>query len=85
MISGIQDLRYKRDELQKQILAEEQEKKNIEEDLKNLTTKLCEVSESLANKIAARRECDVIISETDAVYAKVVCSLFLTFHFHFHF
>ena len=72
IVSGIDDLRMKRDQLQKQVIAEQKEKKNIEADVKHLTSQLCKVSESLANKISARRECDIIIAETRAVYTKVV-------------
>lgn len=68
---GIEDLCNKRDELQKQILVEEEEKGKIQNDLRILTERLARINESLAKKIASRNEYDRTIAETEAAYMKV--------------
>lgn len=71
MSTGIEDLCNKRDELQKQILVEEEEKCKIQNDLRILTERLARINESLAKKIASRNEYDKTIAETEAAYMKV--------------
>ena len=73
MSTGIEDLCNKRDELQKQILVEEEEKCKIQNDLRILTERLARINESLAKKIASRNEYDKTIAETEAAYMKVSC------------
>lgn len=68
---GIEDLCTKRDELQKQILSEEEEKTKIQNDIRILTERLAKINESLARKIASRNEYDKTIAETEAAYMKV--------------
>lgn len=68
---GIEDLCTKRDELQKQILTEEEEKTKIQNDIRILTERLAKINESLAKKIASRNEYDKTIAETEAAYMKV--------------
>ena len=72
VVSGIEDLCNKRDELQKQILTEEEEKCKIQNDLRILTERLARINESLAKKIASRNEYDKTIAETEAAYMKVM-------------
>lgn len=47
----IEDLREKREEINKQILKEEEEKAKIQRDLSLLTDRLAGINESLARKI----------------------------------
>ena len=68
---GIEDLCTKRDELQKQILNEEEEKGKIQNDIRILSERLAKINESLAKKIASRNEYDKTIAETEAAYMKV--------------
>ena len=68
---GIEDLCTKRDELQKQILNEEEEKAKIQNDIRILSERLAKINESLAKKIASRNEYDKTIAETEAAYMKV--------------
>ena len=77
---GIEDLCSKRDEVQRQILAEEEEKRKIQNDIRILTERLAQVNESLAQKIATRSDYDQTIAETEAAYKKV----HKTFIFHDH-
>lgn len=69
--AGIEDLCTKRDELQKQILNEEEEKSKIQNDIRILSERLAKINESLAKKIASRNEYDKTIAETEAAYMKV--------------
>ena len=71
MSAGIEELCVRRDDLQKQIVDEEEEKKKLENDLHALTDRLSRVNESLCRKLTARYEFDKTIIETEAAYTKV--------------
>ena len=70
-LPGIEDLREKREEVNRQILQEEEEKAKIQKDLSILTDRLSKINESLARKVQARNEYDKTIQETEAAYMKV--------------
>lgn len=70
-MTGIDELCAKRDDLQKQIKEEEEEKNKIQNDIQILAEKLAKINESLAKKIATRNDYDKTISETEAAYVKV--------------
>ncbi|XP_031564258.1 Sjoegren syndrome nuclear autoantigen 1 homolog isoform X2 [Actinia tenebrosa] len=72
LVKCIEDLCTKRDELQKQILSEEEEKTKIQNDIRILTERLAKINESLARKIASRNEYDKTIAETEAAYMKIL-------------
>ena len=74
--SGIEELCFKRDELNKQIQLEETEKTRLERDISVLTEKLSRVNESLAQRLTARAEFDRTIAETEAAYMKVSIQAF---------
>jgi Sjoegren syndrome nuclear autoantigen 1 len=69
---GIEDLCAKRDELQRQILIEEEDKHKLENELRTTSEKLARINENLAKKITARTEFDRTISETEAAYMKIL-------------
>jgi len=69
---GIEDLREKREEVNRQILKEEEEKAKIQKDLSILTDRLSKINESLARKVQARNEYDKTIQETEAAYMKIL-------------
>lgn len=69
---GIEDLCGKRDELQRQILIEEEDKHKIENEIRIASEKLAKINENLAKKITARTEFDRTISETEAAYMKIL-------------
>ena len=71
LFAGIEELCSKRDELHRQILEEEEEKRKIQNDLRILTERLSKVNEMLSKKTASRNEFDKTISETEAAYMKV--------------
>ena len=55
--AGIEDLREKREEVQKQIRDEEGEKAKLQQDLQVLTKRLAHINDGLARKV--RRACSV--------------------------
>jgi Sjoegren syndrome nuclear autoantigen 1 len=69
---GIEDLCAKRDELQRQILIEEEDKHKLENEIRLSSEKLAKINENLAKKITARTEFDRTISETEAAYMKIL-------------
>ena len=71
MVKCIEDLREKREEVNRQILKEE-EKAKIQKDLSILTDRLQKLNESLTRKQQARNEYDKTIQETEAAYMKIL-------------
>ncbi len=69
---GIEDLCAKRDELQRQILIEEEDKHKLENEIRLASEKLAKINENLAKKITARTEFDRTISETESAYMKIL-------------
>jgi chromosome segregation ATPase len=69
--TGCEDLREKREEINRQISKEEEEKNKIQRDISILTDRLAKINESLARKSAARNDYDITIKETEAAYMKV--------------
>ena len=69
--AGIEDLCSKRDEVQREVVREEEEKARLQSDLRILTERLATVNESLARKIAIRNDYDRTIAETENAYKKV--------------
>jgi len=72
LVKCIEDLREKREEINKQILREEEEKAKIQRDLSILTDRLSTINEQLARKIQARNEYDRTIQETESAYMKIL-------------
>mmetsp|Transcript_5267 Transcript_5267/g.5407 ORF Transcript_5267/g.5407 Transcript_5267/m.5407 type:complete len:112 (+) Transcript_5267:121-456(+) len=72
LVKCIEDLREKREEINKQILKEEEEKAKIQRDLSILTDRLSILNESLVRKSQARNEYDRTIQETEAAYMKIL-------------
>ena len=72
LVKCIEDLREKREEINREILREEEEKAKIQRDLSLLTERLSRINEALARKIQARNEYDRTIQETEAAYMKIL-------------
>jgi Sjoegren syndrome nuclear autoantigen 1 len=72
LVKCIEDLREKREEINRQILKEEEEKAKIQRDLSVLTDRLSTINEALARKVQARNEYDRTIQETEAAYMKIL-------------
>merc|ERR1719163_522850 len=72
LVKCIEDLREKREEVNRQIMQEEEEKAKIQKDLSILTDRLQKLTESLMRKTQARNEYDKTIQETEAAYMKIL-------------
>eukprot|EP01035_Chromulina_nebulosa_P017230 gene17230-22756_t len=72
LVKCIEDLREKREEINRQILKEEEEKAKIQRDLSILTDRLSKINEALARKINARNEYDRTIQDTEDAYMKIL-------------
>ena len=72
LVKCIEDLREKREEVNRQILTEEEEKAKIQKDLSILTDRLSKINESLSRKNQARNEYDKTIQDTEAAYMKIL-------------
>lgn len=72
LVKCIEDLREKREEVNRQILKEEEEKAKVTRDLAILTERLSRINEALARKVQARNEYDRTIQETEAAYMKIL-------------
>ena len=72
LVKCIEDLREKREEVNRMILKEEEEKAKIQKDLSLLTDRLTKINESLARRVQAKNEYDKTIQETEAAYMKIL-------------
>ncbi len=72
LVKCIEDLREKREEINRQILKDEEDKAKIQRDLSVLTDRLSNINENLARKVQARNEYDRTIQETEGAYMKIL-------------
>uniref|UniRef100_A0A3Q4I093 Sjogren syndrome nuclear autoantigen 1 n=1 Tax=Neolamprologus brichardi TaxID=32507 RepID=A0A3Q4I093_NEOBR len=72
LVKCIEELCSKRDELNRQIKQEEEEKERLQHDIRVLSEKLSRVNESLTQRLAARSTFDRTIAETEAAYTKIL-------------
>ncbi|CAK51393.1 13 kda deflagellation-inducible protein [Eimeria tenella] len=81
LVQCIEDLKRKRDEVNRQIEQEERDKEKIQKEIALLQERLQRLKESLARKIHARSEYDKTIEETEGAYTKVCLFLSLFWPF----
>ncbi|XP_076316366.1 microtubule nucleation factor SSNA1-like isoform X2 [Tachypleus tridentatus] len=72
LVTCIEELCAKREEIQQQISDEEKRRSTLQRDIQVLSNQLAELNESLSAKIAVREEYDKLISDTQEAYAKVL-------------
>ena len=72
LVKCIEDLREKREGINREILRDEEEKAKIQKELSRLTERLSVINEELQRKMAARNEFDQTIQETEAAYMKIL-------------
>ncbi|XP_042167633.1 Sjoegren syndrome nuclear autoantigen 1-like isoform X1 [Oncorhynchus tshawytscha] len=72
IFDGIEKLCSKRDELNRQIQQEEEEKGRLQHDIHVLTEKLRRVNESLARRHSVRADFDHTIGETEGAFIKIL-------------
>merc|ERR1712124_182866 len=67
LVKCLEDLREKREQINREIAREEDDKNKIQNDLKILTERLSRINDSLARKVAARNEYDQTIQEGGSI------------------
>ncbi|XP_034565142.1 Sjoegren syndrome nuclear autoantigen 1 [Notolabrus celidotus] len=72
LVKCIEDMSSKRDELNRQIKQEEEEKERLRHDIHILSEKLNRVEQSLSHRLTARATLDRTIAETEAAYTKIL-------------
>mmetsp|Transcript_16971 Transcript_16971/g.20459 ORF Transcript_16971/g.20459 Transcript_16971/m.20459 type:complete len:118 (-) Transcript_16971:351-704(-) len=72
LVKCLEDLRDKRDEINRQIQREEEEKAKIQNDLTVLTKRLAQTNDQIARKVTSRNDYDKTIQETEAAYLKIL-------------
>lgn len=72
LVRCIEELREKREDLNRSVAQDEEEKAKIQNDLRILTERLARINDNLARKVASRNEYDKTIQETEAAYAKIM-------------
>ncbi|NXT18453.1 SSNA1 protein, partial [Syrrhaptes paradoxus] len=74
LVKCIENLCMQKEELNKQIQQEEEEKNKLQREIQVLNEQLERVCENLAQKVASRNELDKILAETEAAYMKILDS-----------
>ncbi|KAL8455887.1 hypothetical protein Emag_000261 [Eimeria magna] len=72
LVQCIDELKRKREEVNRQIVQEELDKEKIQKEIALLQERLQRIKESLARKIHARCEYDKTIQETEGAYSKIL-------------
>jgi Sjoegren syndrome nuclear autoantigen 1 len=71
ILTGIEDMKSKRSELQHLIDEQEAVKITLEREVEKMSFRLAQINASLSQMIATRNEYDQTIAETEAAYTKV--------------
>ncbi|CAH8837607.1 unnamed protein product [Trichobilharzia szidati] len=69
---GFEELCKRREELQRQIQQDENERAKLQREINVLSDKLNRVNEALQKKLATRNEYDRTIAESEAAYMKIL-------------
>jgi Sjoegren syndrome nuclear autoantigen 1 len=72
LVKCIEELREKREEVNRQILKDQEERAKVQNDIRILTERLNRVNDALARKEATRDEYDRTIKETEGAYLKII-------------
>lgn len=72
LVKCIEDLREKREEINRQIAKDDEDKAKVQRDLATLTERLASINDALSRKTQARNEYDRTIQETEAAYMKIL-------------
>ncbi|CAH8440651.1 unnamed protein product [Heterobilharzia americana] len=71
MVKLIDDLCQKRDQLQKAIIEEDDEKNRLQHDMRIISERLAKINESLSKKLVIRNSYDKAIAESQEAYSKI--------------
>ncbi|KAK3235598.1 hypothetical protein CYMTET_54205 [Cymbomonas tetramitiformis] len=70
----LEDMKKKRDELDREICAEEQEKQSLQSDIQILQKRKAQLEDSISQKAAIQYTCGQTLEETENAYSKIVQS-----------
>jgi len=80
LVKHIEELREKREVLNKSIAKEERLKTELQKKIHQLTEQLNRVNDSLSQKLQARNDYDITIQEIEAAYMKILESSHTLLH-----
>merc|ERR1712204_97322 len=72
LVKCLQDLRQKRELVNKEIVSEEREKGRVQKQLAELTEQLQRLNDSISRKSQSRNDYDKTIQETESAYMKIL-------------
>ncbi|XP_050465358.1 microtubule nucleation factor SSNA1-like [Cataglyphis hispanica] len=72
LVKCLEEMKLRRAELQSQVIAQEEEKNNLQREIEKMSCKLTHLNDSLAKRIAVRNEYDRTISDTETAYMKIL-------------
>ncbi|CAH8435255.1 unnamed protein product [Schistosoma haematobium] len=72
LVKLIEDLCQKRDQLQKAIIEEDDEKNRLQHDMRIISEKLAKINDSLSKKLVVRNSYDKAIAESQQAYSKLL-------------
>ncbi|XP_015734171.1 Sjoegren syndrome nuclear autoantigen 1 isoform X2 [Coturnix japonica] len=72
LLEGLAELRARRDELSERIREEEAERERLQSRIAALTERLARSSERTARNLAAKRQLENSIAESEAAYGKIL-------------
>ncbi|XP_012274904.1 Sjoegren syndrome nuclear autoantigen 1 homolog isoform X2 [Orussus abietinus] len=71
-VTGLEEMKLKRAELQTRIDTQEDEKNTLQKEIEKMSYKLTCINDSLAKRIAIRNEYDRTIADTETAYMKIL-------------
>lgn len=72
LLKCLDDMKYRRDDIHKEILTLQNEQIKIQSDLGELTSRLSKINESICHKIAEQENCDRTIAEYEVAFTKLI-------------
>lgn len=72
LVKCLEEMKYRRVELQKQIESQEEEKKNLQVEIERMSHKLTKLNDGLVKRIAVRNEYDRTITDTETAFVKIL-------------
>lgn len=72
LLKCLDDMKYRRDDIHKEILTLQNEQIKIQSDLGELTSRLSKINESICHKISEQENCDRTIAEYEVAFTKLI-------------
>ncbi|WAR22420.1 SSNA1-like protein [Mya arenaria] len=81
LLTCVDEMKYRRDVLHKQVLREGQEKERLQVDLRRLTDQLVTLNEAICDHVIARNQINQAILETEAAFRNMATGSENLLHF----